>query len=176
MRYYKLLLILAFIGAIIFGYYSNQEIISLGVFDKNNFLPEKDISLLECFIKIFVTNIIVGLVILFFMSFITGGLLAIFVMFVNGFILGRLFLELVSAEQLNLKIKILSLIHIPIELYAFILFSTYSHKGFYLISNMLKTDKIDYKYFPKIRQLFKPILLLLIAAVIESSVIYYFIL
>lgn len=176
MKYYKLLLISSFIGAIIFGYFSNREVISLGVFDQNSFLPNKDTSLLDCFSKILVTNVIVGLVILFFMSFITGGLLAIFIMFINGFILGRLFIELVTVEHLNLKIKILSLIHIPIELYSFLLFSAYSHKGFYLISDMIKINKINYKYFPKKKQLLRPLMLLLLAAIIESLIIYYIIL
>lgn len=176
MRGYKVLLISSFIIAIILGCFSNQDVILIDVFDQNRFLPDKDISLLACFMKIFMTNLIVGFVILFFMSFITGGLLAIFVMFINGFILGRLFLELILFESLNLQVKVLSILHIPIELYAFLLFSFCSHNGFYLILEGLKNDKINYKYFPKKRELFQPVLLLFIAAMIESLIIYYIIL
>ena len=176
MKYYRILLVSSFVIAIILGYFSNEEVLTLDVFEQNSFLPDKNISLLRCFIKIFITNIIVGFIILFLMSYVTGGLLAILVMFTNGFILGRLFLELILIEQLSLKVKILSIVHIPIELYAFLLFSFYSHNGFYLISNMLRNNQINNIFFPKKRELLKPTLLLFLAAIIESLIIYYVIL
>ena len=141
-----------------------------------NQFPNKDITLIECFTTIFFTNFIVGFFILFIMSFVTGGLLAIFVIFINGFILGRLFLELLNIEQISLKVKFFSIIHIPVEIYAFFLFSFYSYNGFYLILDMLKNDRINKTFFPSKEKILKPTLLLLLGAIIESLTIYYAIL
>lgn len=118
----------------------------------------------------------VGVLVLFLLSYLTGGLLAIFVIFINGFILGKLFLELCLMEQIPIGTKILSTIHIPIEIYSFFLLGFASHDGYYLILDMLKKNQLNNKHFPYKKKLLIPSLMLVLAAIIESIVICYVIL
>lgn len=173
---YQFIIILSFFSAITLGYFSEMEIHQLGISEGNIILPDRSMSFIQCFTKIFFTNTMLGVIIILLMGFITGGLLGIFVIFLNGFILGRILMEFASIELIDMKTKALSVLHIPIEIYAFFLFSFYSHNGFYLIQRMLRDNQVSFEYFPKIRKLLWPLFLLFIAAIIESLVIYFIIL
>ncbi len=173
---YKTVTLLCFFFGIFLGLASNENSVLLEISSGNSSDFGQDLSFLDYFIKIFFTNIMVGVLILCFLSFVTGGVLAILVLTYNGFILGVLLFNLSINQELNTSIKILSLIHAPTEIYALLLFSSYSFNGFYFYSDIIGKDKIKTIYFPKAKGLIVPTILIFISALIESTIIYFVIL
>jgi len=168
--------LLCFVFAIFFGFISNGNSVLLEISSENSSGLGQNSSFLDYFIKIFFTNIMVGVLVLCCLSFVTGGLLAILVLAYNGFILGVLLFNLSINQELDTSIKILSLLHAPTEIYALLLFSSYSFNGFYFYSDIIKEDKIKAIHLPKAKNLIVPTILIFISALIESAVIYFVIL
>jgi hypothetical protein len=163
---YTCIVIMSFLIAVLLGYFSEKEIYNLQLGVKSTILPNENTAFLQLFTKIYSTNLIIGTVVIYFLSYVTGGLLAILILFINGFILGRLLMEFMLTKAIGIEVKALSIIHMPIEIYAFLLLSIYSHKGFYLIVNMIQKNEVSVKYLPKFKILLFPVFLLFIAAIL----------
>ncbi len=122
------------------------------------------------FCKIFLNNILVGFVVSV-VGYFTGGLLTGITFVWNGFILGITIEEALS-HGISGPILIYSLsIHGPIELISFLYLGTIGFKGIYFYKHLLRNNLNDFKYqLPSIKLFIYPILGLLIAALIESSI------
>jgi uncharacterized membrane protein SpoIIM required for sporulation len=114
-------------------------------------------------LDIFLNNIIVGLLLSIF-GFFSGGLLSILILFWNGYLIGSIYIE--SWANLSLNQIFYYSKHIPLELFAFVLFANFGLKGFVFYKKLFKY-KIDIGLIPSYRCLILPTILLLIASIIE---------
>jgi len=117
------------------------------------------------FIGIFINNIIVGFLLSVF-GYLTGGFLTLLILIWNGFLVAIVYN--MAFYQLPLDTILYASKHVPIEVYAFLIFSEFGLKGRYFFLNIFKNNEIDFKLTPKYKTLILPIVLLFIAAILET--------
>lgn len=117
------------------------------------------------FIKIFINNLTVGLL-LAIGGYFTSGILTILILLWNGVVLDSLF---TLFHNLNISLELfisMFIIHGIPEFYGLILFSSIGYKGYKFYDIFLKTGKLEINL--KIKEFKYPILLLTFAAIIET--------
>jgi len=117
-------------------------------------------------LMIFLNNLYVGLI-LVIGGYFTFGLLPWLILFWNGFILS-IAIKQVSLLMYDEFLLYSFLIHGPIEIFAFILFSDIGLNGFRILKNILRKGN-NIMIYPNFYQLSLAILLLGISAIIEGS-------
>ncbi len=115
-------------------------------------------------IGIFINNLIVG-VLLSIVGYFTGGFLTLIILIWNGFLVAMVYN--MAIYKLPMETILYASKHAPIEIYAFIKFSEFGLEGRFFIKNILKNNEIDFTLIPKYQNLFLPIILLLIASILE---------
>lgn len=122
---------------------------------------------LELSVSILTHNMIVA----FFLSvagYFTGGILTMIGLIWNGFLIGTI-IESAIAHQLTLLIILLSLIHAPFEIGAFLWFGALGLKGLQNLNRLWHNQPVTLKNHPKPKEFIIPSILLAIAAIIESG-------
>lgn len=167
-KHYKILSISIILCGVFLGYFVTPiKNINYDIDISGNFLKTLNFDF-TVFYKIFINNLIVGLL-LSFGGYFTSGILTILTLFWNGLILGSLFTLFYNLNiPLELFISMFVIHGIP-EFYGLILFSVIGYKGYNFYKNFFKTEKIDICL--KIKEFRNPTLLLIFAAIIETILI-----
>ncbi len=129
---------------------------------------EIETSYFDLFRFLFVNNLKVGFMIAIF-GFITGGFAAIVIFSWNSYAFGLL----VSGIFLHFTNPLAVIAHHVVphavaEILAFCLFGCIGVKGFSFIKDVIRNSEISIEQVPKIKMFFLPVLLLLIAALLET--------
>ncbi|SFH85091.1 stage II sporulation protein M [Halpernia frigidisoli] len=134
---------------------------------ENSFRPKKNIygDTNKNFFQIFLNNLFIGFL-LSILGFLSGGLLTILILFWNGYLLSIVYS--MAFYSLNITDILYYSKHIPIELFALMLFSNIGYKGFYFYKDFLINRNLTKTYLPKISDFIIPISLLFISSIIES--------
>lgn len=119
------------------------------------------------FINIFVTNSVVGLV-LSIAGFFTGGILTLLIIVWNILLVWILYWIALSNNN-NISTILYLLKHAPLEIYALAMFSIIGFRGFKFYRKLVKLQLFDIELLPNIKELILPIILLLLASLIEVS-------
>jgi hypothetical protein len=121
---------------------------------------------IRAFVKIFLTNTGVALL-LSVGGYFTGGLLAVFISLWNGIKLGLIFGK--ALFHFSLIYLLTAFIHGPFEIAAFSWFGGLGLLGFLNVRKIWKKEKPTLHDFPDFKNFVPPLALLLMAAVIETS-------
>ena len=116
------------------------------------------------FIGIFINNIVVG-ILLSIVGYFTGGFLTLIILIWNGFLVAIVYN--MAIYHLPLNTILYASKHAPIEIYAFLIFSDFGLEGRFFIKKIFKNNEIDFTLIPKYKNLVFPIILLLIASILE---------
>ena len=119
------------------------------------------------FLNIFITNFISGLI-LSLLGFLTGGILTLIIILWNLLLLWFIYSSALSSHQ-DIDLILYLSKHLPIEIYAFILFSIIGFRGFRFYKKLIIFQQFDRTLFPCLKELFLPVFLLIIASFIEVS-------
>lgn len=118
------------------------------------------------FLDIFFNNLVVAFI-LSILGFLSGGLLTIVTLFWNGFLLGIILFLGYYGLEIHTFLYLIK--HIPLELYAFLIFSEFGLKGFNLYKKILTNNEtIDIQSTLNFKKLIAPIIILFIASIIET--------
>lgn len=116
-------------------------------------------------IGIFINNLIVG-VLLSIVGYFTGGFLTLIILVWNGFLVAIVYN--MAINHFPLYTILFASKHVPIELYAFFIFSDFGLNGRFFIKNILKNNEIDFSLIPEYKKLIFPTILLLISSILET--------
>lgn len=161
-KHYKILSILVILSGIFLGYFVTPiKNVDYEIDVSGNFFKTLNFD----FIKIFINNLTVGLL-LAIGGYFTSGILTILILLWNGVVLDSLF---TLFHNLNISLELfisMFIIHGIPEFYGLILFSSIGYKGYKFYDIFLKTGKLEINL--KIKEFKYPILLLTFAAIIET--------
>lgn len=134
---------------------------------ENSVKPNKNIygDTNKNFFQIFLNNLFIAFL-LSVLGFLSGGILTILILFWNGYLLSIVYSE--AFHSLTFTDILYYSKHIPLELFALMLFSNIGYKGFYFYKEFFINKNISVNYLPKMSNFLLPICLLFISAVIES--------
>ena len=157
-----------FILAGIFFYFSTTVSISTdssyNKIDNGSFTEIKTIDTGYLFVDIFVNNLIIGFM-LSILGFISGGLVTTVILFWNGYLISIIYdiaFSILTIEDILYFSK-----HVPIEIFALILFAKIGIEGFFFYRRIICNNKIEFKKMPKFNEFILPIILLFTASIIE---------
>ncbi|QTE22381.1 hypothetical protein [Polaribacter cellanae] len=117
------------------------------------------------YINIFLTNLMAGIV-LSVVGFFTGGIITLLILLWNFILLWIIYASVVSSHQ-NINIILYYSKHLPIEIYAFALFSIIGFRGFNFYKKLIGSNELGIKLFPNIKELLIPTFLLFLSSLIE---------
>ncbi|MGY0426046.1 MAG: hypothetical protein ACWIPI_04345 [Polaribacter sp.] len=117
------------------------------------------------YVNIFVTNLVVGFV-LSIIGFLTGGMLTLLILLWNFLLLWLIYASVIS-NHYNIGIILYFSKHLPIEIYAFALFSIIGFRGAKFYKKLIVSNELDTKLFPSIKEILIPSLLLFLSSLIE---------
>ena len=117
------------------------------------------------FVNIFVTNLFVGIV-LSIIGFFTGGILTLLILIWNFFLLWLVYFPVFTTHR-NINAILYFSKHLPIEIYAFVLFSLIGFRGFKFYTKLIISHQLDKKLLPNLKELLFPSILLLLSSLIE---------
>jgi uncharacterized membrane protein SpoIIM required for sporulation len=163
---YYATIIATFSSGLLYSYFSNDVEVKIPI---DTMLRDNDPTgafFLTVFYKVFLNNVIVGLL-LSLAGYFSGGILTLLILFWNGIALGTtLSLYILDASLLNFFIY-----HGPIELLGLFLFGTIGLRGWKLYFTMFKQKNfcIEIKFY----ELVVPTTIILVAALIEAYLICY---
>lgn len=132
----------------------------------NNFTSSLEIIHTKySFINIFLSNLIVGLI-LSVVGFFTGDLMTLLTILWNLLIVWIIYSNAFSGNN-NIQAILYFSKHAPLEIYSFALFSIIGFSGFKFYRKLIVYQEFDVKLFPNVKEIIIPIILLLIASLIE---------
>lgn len=117
------------------------------------------------FVNIFVTNLFVGLI-LSIIGFFTGGILTLLILIWNFFLLWLVYFPVFTTNR-NISIILYFSKHLPIEIYAFVLFSLIGFRGFKFYTKLIISHELDKELLPNLKELLFPSILLFFSSLIE---------
>ncbi len=140
-------------------------------FSKNVRANNTSKQILDIFLKIWGTNLVVA-TLLSYAGYFTGGILTIIISIWNGFILGiGLHSFFLRFGYNNIKLTFQIFGHIPLEVLTFCWFGRLGLSGWRIIVAVFSEKDIDQK-IPSLKRMIYPFVLLTIAAIFESYLIY----
>lgn len=160
---YRIISLLTFLGGFLWYFFTFTP-------DFNDTLYTFDYEELKSFntgflfLDIFFNNIVLGIILSIF-GYLSGGIVTITLLFYNGYLLGIFYkagVLLLSSYEI-----FISSLHIPTEIFAFVLFSEFGLKGFKFYRTFLVKKQIEYSTFFEFKKLIFPTVLLFISAFIE---------
>ncbi|MDC9722640.1 MAG: stage II sporulation protein M [Urechidicola sp.] len=167
-KHYKLLSFLIILCGVLLGYFVTPiKNVSYEIDVSGNFFKTLNFDF-TVFIKIFINNLIVGLL-LAIGGYFTSGVLTVLTLLWNGLILGTLF---TLFHNLNISLELFTsmfIIHGIPEFYGLILFSSIGYKGYNFYTIFFKTGRLEINL--KVKEFKYPTLLLIFAAIIETILI-----
>jgi hypothetical protein len=107
------------------------------------------------YINIFVTNFVVGLV-LSIIGFFTGGMLTLLILIWNFLLLCLIYSSVISTNDISIDIILYYSKHLPLEIYAFALFSIVGFKGFKFYKKLIVSQHFDNKLLPNLKEILLP--------------------
>jgi len=168
---YNLISFITLLTGIAIGYFINIKFISDSLIDLS-FNDEFSLYSLKfdtnVFRKIFLKNIIVALL-LSIGGYFSGGLLTIAVLLVNGFFLGSYFTSYHYCNISLIEFSYYFVFHGILEFYSFFLFSNIGYNGYKFYRDIFLENK--FKINIELFSFIKPVIILLIAALIECFLI-----
>jgi len=149
-------------------YFINKDTTQIPTVNNNqiniSFYKNMDNFINYKFIGIFINNMIVGLLLSVF-GYLTGGFLTLLILIWNGFLVAMVYN--MAIYKLPISAILYASKHAPFEIYAFLIFSEFGLKGRFFIKNILKNNEINFTLIPGFKKLIFPIILLLIASILE---------
>ncbi len=165
MKVHKLPLVIIFIITLILFSYKPSDINLLLNITNNTTNNLGIIHTKYDFINIFISNLVVGLV-LSIIGFFTGGLITFFIIVWNLLLIWILYSNAIYNHNSLSLILYLSK-HVPLEIYAFTLFSIVGFRGFGFYKQLIVYKNFDIKLFPNIYEIIFPSILLFFSSSIE---------
>lgn len=161
----KLILLIIFIITIILFSYKPSDI-NL-VQKKPNYITN-NLGIIHTkydFINIFISNLVVGAVVSI-IGFFTGGLVTFFIILWNVILIWILYSSAIyNHNSLNVILYLSK--HVPLEIYAFTLFSIIGFRGFEFYKQLIFCKKINIQLFPNIYEITFSSILLFFSSLIE---------
>ncbi len=138
--------------------FDNKSDFKVSFYEKMNFFENFE------FFGIFIFNLIVGFL-LSFIGYFTGGFLTLLILFWNGFLIAMI-LNL-AVYKLSIGTILYVSKHMPLEIYAFLLFAEFGLRGRFFIKKILIDNEVDFSLVPKTKKLLYPTILLVFASFLE---------
>lgn len=158
----KIFIILLIIALLSFLKPSQYKVGIIGSSVESSFLIDTGFL----FLNIFLVNAIVAICIFYF-GFFTGGLFSI-VVWIWNIILFNAILKTVLADSVDFMTILYYCKHAPLEIYSFATVTFKNINSYYFFKNLFMKNELKYELLPNFKELFKPLFLLLCAAILES--------